>query len=465
MKERILVIDDDVGIVTVLKTLLQREGFDVTTLNDSDKVIAELNRTNYDLVLSDVVMAPIDGMTLLSEMMESHPHLPVIMMTGHATVQTAIQAMKLGAFDYICKPFDIEELIETVHRALPFSQASHTTQDAEAQPTFGNLVGEHPAMHDVYDIVEANAAHPGAIAILGECGTGKTLLAHALHTLGPHADGPFILVNCLDFPDIMLRGEFFGGEAAAPSTTSSSKTMRVVKKGFFESANGGTLVVNEIGCVPLEMQQEFALVFRDKCIYTGMGSIPCDFRLILTTTEDLDEMLERGALCEELYYGLNIIMINVPALREHASDIPLLTKHFLHRYNRGHRRNLCIDMKAMSAIEHYTWPGNARELQSSLERSSNSCDGEVIRLDHLPALVRGCFKRNSSSIFGYSDEFDLRWRSLKQFLRSKEREYMDKVLRASQGDRDRAAEMMGISLEDFNAKYVAAGGDEAGETE
>jgi DNA-binding NtrC family response regulator len=460
MKERILVIDDDVGIVTVLKTLLQREGFEVTALNDCEEAMPELDRQNYDLVLSDVVMAPIDGMTLLAQMADSHPHLPVIMMTGHATVQTAIQTMKLGAFDYICKPFDIEELVATVHRALPFSQAAHTTQDGEAQPTFGNLVGEHPAMHDVYDIVEANADHPGAIAILGECGTGKTLLAYALHTLGPHADGPFLLVNCLDFPDIMLRGEFFGGEAAAPSTTASSKSMRVVKKGFFESAHGGTLVVNEIGCVPLDLQQEFALVCRDQCMYTGMGSIPCDFRLIITTTEDLDDMMARGALCEDLYYGLNIIMVTLPALRERASDIPLLTKHFLHRYNRGHRRDLRIDVKAMSAMEHYTWPGNARELQSSIERSGNSCDGNVIRLDHLPALVRGCFKQNSSSIFGYSDEFDLRWRSLKQFLRSKEREYMDKVLRASQGDRVGAAEMMGVSLEEFNDKYLAAGGDE-----
>jgi DNA-binding NtrC family response regulator len=461
MKEQVLVIDDDVGIVTVLKTLLEREGFDVTTLNDSDKAMPELGRVNYDLVLSDVVMAPIDGMTLLSQIMEEYPQLPVIMMTGHATVQTAIQAMKLGAFDYICKPFDIEELVDTVHRALPFSQAAHTTQDREAQPTFGNLVGEHPAMHDVYDIVEANASHAGAIAVLGESGTGKTLLAHALHIVGPHADGPFILVNCLDFPDILLRGEFFGGEAAAPSRSEANKSLRVVKKGFFESAHGGTLVLNEIGCVPLDLQQEFALVCRDKCIYTGMGSIPVDFRLILTTTEDLDEMMERGALCEELYYGLNIILVTMPPLRERPSDIPLLTKHFLHRYNRGHRRNLCIDMKAMSAMEHYSWPGNARELQSSIDRSGNSCEGEVIRLDHLPALVRGCFKRNSSSIFGYSDEFDLRWRSLKQFLRSKEREYMDKVLRASQGDRVRAAEMMGVSLDEFNEKYVAAGGDQS----
>jgi DNA-binding NtrC family response regulator len=459
MKERILVIDDDVGIVTVLKTLLEREGFDVTTLNDSAKAIDELNASNYDLVLSDVVMAPIDGMTLLSQMMETHPHLPAIMMTGHATVQTAIQAMKLGAFDYICKPFDIEELVATVHRALPFSQAAHAT-DEEALPTFGNLVGEDEAIQEVYDIVEANADHPGTVAILGECGTGKTLLAHAMHILGPHAEGPLVLVNCLDFPEEMLRGEFFGGEAAAPSTNASAKTLRVVKKGFFESADEGTLVINEIGCLPLDLQQEFALVCRDRCIYTGMGSIPCDFRLILTTTEDLDAMFERGALCEELYYGLNIIMITLPPLRERPSDIPLLTKHFLHRYNRGHRRNLCIDMKAMSAIEHYTWPGNARELQSSIERSANYCDGDVIRLDHLPALVRGCFKRNSSSLFGYSDEFDLRWRSLKQFLRSKEREYMDKILRAAQGDRVRAAEMMGVSLDEFNEKYVAAGGDE-----
>ena len=460
MKERVLVIDDDVGIVTVLKTLLEREGFEVTTLNDSGQAMAELAASNYDLVLSDVVMAPVDGMTLLSQMMESQPHLPVIMMTGHATVQTAIQAMKLGAFDYICKPFDIEELVATVHRALPFSQATHAT-DAEAQPTFGNLGGEHDLMQQVYDIVEANADHQGAVAVLGECGTGKTLLSHALHIFGPHADGPFILVNCLDYPDNMLRGEFFGGEAAAPSTSANSKTLRVVKKGYFESANEGTLVVNEIGCLPLDIQQEFALVCRDRCIYTGMGSIPCNFRLIFTTTEDLDAMYERGALCEELYFGLNIIMISMPTLRDRPSDIQLLIRHFLHRYNRGHRCDLRIDMKAMSAMEHYSWPGNARELQSTIERSANRCEGDVIRLDHLPSLVRGCFKRNSSSIFGYSDEFDLRWRSLRQFLRSKEREYMDKVLRAAQGDRVRAAEMMGVSLDEFNEKYVAAGGDSA----
>jgi DNA-binding NtrC family response regulator len=446
----LLVVDDDVGIVAVLKTLLQREGYVVSTADNGNAASAAFAEDPPDIVLMDILMTPRDGISVLEEIRRKTPDVPVIMMTGHASVESAIKAMKLGAFDYICKPFNLDELLSTVQRALSYEQARLGPAEQGLPPTnvhFGNIVGESPKMRHLYDLIEKVQQTDGAILVLGESGTGKQLVARALHDRSSFADGPFVSFNCVEYPERLLSAELFGRPMA---TENPDDTTVYAKKGALQAAQGGTLHIDGISGLTNEHQETLLAELQGRPGTRGRS----DCQLLITDTEPLERKVNRGEFQKDLYYRLNITCIEVPPLRERSEDVSLLVQHFVHASSQRRETPITIDSKALRAMENYSWPGNVRELESAIIRAANiSADG-VIHLPALPAPVRACYKRSTSSIFGYSDEFDLRWWSLKQFLKDKERDYVAQVLKMTEGNRERAAEMLGISVDAFNEKYA-----------
>ena len=455
-KDRILVLDDDPGIITVLKTLLRRQGYEVFTLEHGEHVVRVVDEEDIDLVLTDLVMPGIDGMAVLSMLVNSHPNTPVVMMTGHADVDSAINAMRLGAFDYIGKPFDLEELLAVVRRALPFSNLGGTELSKAVEANMG-MIGESLRMRQLYDLIAEAADMETTFCLLGESGVGKSLVARALHDCGVFRDGPFIEFDCLDIPSVMLHDEFFGVPFSArrePESQVQMERRRVPFVGCLEQAHGGTLYLNEIGCLPHSVQHDLVRVVQSGMFQRDRRTIPAEFRVLISSTEPLERKLARGELLEELYYGLGLATIELPPLRERAGDIALLTQHTMHDLNLNRDKKISIERKAMAALEAYPWPGNVRELVGSIRRAARRAATEDcrIRLEHLPRPVRYCFVRSSQGK-GYSDEYDLRWRSLRKFLRQKEMEFVTHTLRAMDGDRNKAAHAMGISAEQFEEKY------------
>lgn len=453
-KEKILVIDDDVGILTVLKTLLRRQGYEILTQDNGNDVLRVIAEEHVDLILTDLVMPGMDGLAVLGVVVQNNPEIPVIIMTGHAGVESAIDAMRLGAFDYISKPFDMEELLAVVRRALPFSNLDNNDLSRSVDLNHG-MVGESVRMRQLYELIRETQHMEEPLCILGEAGTGKGLVARALHL-----SGPFVEIDCLEAPPNMIYDEFFGMSYSAtrplPDDDAIQK-QRLPVQGCLEKAHGGTLYLNEIGCLPHAVQHDLVRVVQTGILQRDRIGVPTAFRILISSTEPLERKLQRGELLEELYYGLGVATIEVPPLRNRAGDIPLLTQHTLHAFNMDREQRISIDMKSMAALEAYSWPGNVRELVGSIRRAANRAalqDG-CIRLEHLPHPVRNCFVRLEADGKSYSDEYDLRWRSLRKFLREKELEFVRHTLRSVDGDRQQAAASMGISSAEFERKYGA----------
>ena len=450
-KAKVLVVDDEVSIVEVLKALLSREGYDVKTASDGEEALDELRGDKFDLMISDIRMQPMDGITLLRKARELQEHLAVIMITAYATVETAVEAMKNGAFDYVCKPFKIDELILTVQRALSYE---HVLQENETLKEnlrtryhFENIVGDSKAMQKVYAMIEKVARTDSTILIRGESGTGKELVARALHNYSRRNEKPFVAINCAALPETLLESELFGYVKGA--FTGANK----FKKGLFESAEGGTLLLDEIGSIPVDMQQKLLRVLEEREIRPvgGTKTVPVDVRIVAATNEDLEGKIKSGDFREDLYYRLSVIPIELPPLRKRPEDIRLLIKHFLKVIEEQDSRDVEVESKAVRTLENYDWPGNVRELENVINRAATLCDDNKITIQDLPDKIQklaptdggGRKKETSASHRGVS---------LKSFLRSKEREYIQYVLDQCGGDKEKTAKSLGISLATFYRK-------------
>jgi two-component system, NtrC family, response regulator AtoC len=382
----VLIVDDENNIRRVLAAMLKRDGYEVTTAADGEQAVATLHRTPIDVVVTDLVMPRMGGLELLRHCTTAHPDVPVIMITAHGTVDTAVEAMKAGAFDYITKPFEQEELRKVIAKAararvLEGQHVHPPAGDGERPP----LVGQSPSMRAVYDVIARVADSPSTVLITGESGTGKELVAQALHRGSSRRTQPLIKVNCAAIPKDLVESELFGYERGAFTGAVGSKP------GRFELADGGTLFLDEIGEIPIEMQVKLLRALQESEFERvgGIKTLRVDVRLIAATNRNLEALIADGRFREDLFYRLNVVPIALPALRDRREDIPLLIQHFIEKYNRRlGKRVERVDEGALEILSAYAWPGNIRELENVMERSVLFADGPLVTVAQLPETLR-----------------------------------------------------------------------------
>ena len=405
-KKQILVVDDEANLRRVLSAQLARDGYEVHTAEDGEVALAFLKEHHIDLVITDLRMPKVDGMDLLRGALRDDPSRPVVLLTAHGTVDNAVEALKTGAFDYITKPFDQNEVRVVVKKALrtrDLASADATglvagwspgpTRDTSPSIAFNKdgaarfgIIGESPPILDVYAILQRVADTPTTVLITGESGTGKELVARALHENSRRRDKPFIKVNCAAIPKDLMESELFGYERGAFTGAVGSKP------GRFELASGGTLFLDEIGEIPNEMQVKLLRVLQESEFERvgGIRTIHVDVRLVAATNRDLKKEIASGAFREDLFYRLNVVPIALPALRERRGDIPHLCRYFVAKFNARLKKSVeGVDGESMERFNAYGWPGNIRELENVIERAVLFADGSRIRIEDLAEDLRG----------------------------------------------------------------------------
>ncbi|HQR29984.1 MAG TPA: sigma-54 dependent transcriptional regulator [Anaeromyxobacteraceae bacterium] len=382
----VLIVDDETNIRRVLSAMLTRDGYEVTAAADGEQALAAMHRAPIDVVVTDLVMPRMGGLELLKAIGATYPDVPVILITAHGTVDTAVEAMKAGAFDYITKPFDQDDLRTVIGKAvrarvLEGQHVHPPTAEGERPP----LVGQSPSMRAVYDLIARVADSPSTVLITGESGTGKELVAQALHRGSSRRSQPLIKVNCAAIPKDLVESELFGYEKGAFTGAVGSKP------GRFELADGGTLFLDEIGEIPVEMQVKLLRALQESEFERvgGIRTIRVDVRLIAATNRDLEALIAEGRFREDLYYRLNVVPVALPPLRDRREDIPLLVQHFIEKYDRRLGKKVeRVDEAAMEVLTHYAWPGNIRELENVMERSVLFADGPLVTVAQLPETLR-----------------------------------------------------------------------------
>jgi DNA-binding NtrC family response regulator len=384
-RARILIVDDEPDMVDNCARLLGRAGHDCITATDPARALALLESDRPDLLLTDLKMPGMDGMELMRHAHEIDPTLPVIVITGFATIESAVAAVKDGAFDYLPKTFSLDQLRISVDRALRHRELAQENRNlkSQLQSTLGfeNIIGRSPAMMRVFEIVKKAARSEANILVVGESGTGKELVARAIHANSPRAAQPFVPVDCAALPDNLLESELFGHEKG--SFTGALRS----KPGLMELAHRGTLFLDEIAELPMALQSKLLRALQERQIRRvgGTSEITVDARVVSATNRNLREAIAKNEFREELYYRINVITIELPPLRERQGDLLLLAHAFLKRYGQG--RVSAIDDAAMAALEAYPWPGNVRELQNVIERACALADGAAITLRELADYV------------------------------------------------------------------------------
>jgi two-component system, NtrC family, response regulator HydG len=382
---RILIIDDEPDMVDNCARILRRSGHRCLTATDPRRALTLLENERPDLVLTDLKMPEVDGLAVLRRAHEVDPTLPVIVITAFATIESAVAAIKEGAFDYLPKTFSVDQLTIVVDRALRQRRLAQENRNLreQLQTTFGleNVVGRSPAMAQVFELVKKAARSEANILILGESGTGKELIARAVHANSPRAAQAFVPVDCASLPENLLESELFGHEKGAFTGAIRAKP------GLMEVASGGTLFLDEIGDLPVSLQVKLLRALQERQIRRvgGTALLDVDVRVVSATNRHLREAVAAGQFREELYYRVNVIEIPLPPLRERAGDIRLLAHTFLKRYGQG--RVHAFDDETMALLEAYAWPGNVRELQNVLERACALAEGDTITRRDLPHHV------------------------------------------------------------------------------
>jgi two-component system response regulator AtoC len=385
-RPRIVLADDELNLRKVLGAMLAREGYEVLEAPDGQEARALVDQHGSALaaVITDLRMPRLDGMGLLRHVVTDHPDVPVIMITAHGSVDSAVEAVKLGAFDYIEKPFEQSQIQQVVAKAIKTHELDKRSPRAQQPPSGGGrfgLIGRSPVLEHVFAVIEKVADTPSTVLISGESGTGKELIARALHQNSSRQGGPFIKINCAAIPKTLMESELFGYDKGAFTGAVGSKP------GRFELADGGTLFLDEIGEIPVEMQVKLLRVLQESEFERvgGIKTIKVDVRLVTATNRDLQREVGSGAFREDLYYRLNVVPIHLPPLRERKGDIPLLVEHFIARFNERLKKQITgIDDDALARLTAHPWPGNIRELENVLERTILFCEGPRIRASDLP---------------------------------------------------------------------------------
>ncbi len=452
----ILIADDETNLRKVLSAMLRKDGHIPIAVANGEDAIRAMADAPVDVVISDLKMPGMSGLELLSEVKRRQPGVPFILITAHGTVDTAVTALKTGAFDYVTKPFDRAELRTAVQKAVATRErlANRFPDTGDPQGRF-RIIGESPSMREIFNIIEKVADTPSTVLITGESGTGKELVATALHEQSSRASEPFIKVNCAAIPKDLLESEFFGYEQGAFTGAVSSKP------GRFELADGGTLLLDEIAEIPIEMQVKLLRAIQESEFERvgGVRTIKVDVRVIAATNRDLAEEISRGSFREDLYYRLNVVPISLPALRERADDIPLLCEFFLGKYaERLKRPARQVSESALRALRAYEWPGNIRELENVIERAMLFAEGATIELSDLPESFRAQGPVHDVEPVDFAELQDS---SLKDIVRQRtsklERELIQGALEQTGGNVTRAAERLRISRKGLQNKMKELG--------
>jgi len=387
VKPRILVVDDEAPQLEILRLILGSEGYDVVTAASGRGALAALRRQPFDLVLTDLKMPDLSGIALLEEILREQPGTCVVLMTAHGSIDSAVEAMRKGAFDYLTKPVDREVLLLAVSRAVErarlVSENRRLREELRGRFRVENLVGAHGSMQEVFRVVHKVARSNSTVLIYGESGTGKELVARAIHVTSDRRDRPFHAVNVAALPETILEAELFGYEKGAFTGADARRI------GLFEHASGSTLFLDEVGELKRDLQVKLLRTLQEREVLRvgGTEPVPVDVRVIAATNRDLERDVREGRFREDLFYRLNVIPIVLPPLRERRTDIPLLVEHFLAKHGEP-GRSRGIAPEALEALVGYAWPGNVRELESVVERTLLLADGDVVRLDDLPPAVR-----------------------------------------------------------------------------
>jgi DNA-binding NtrC family response regulator len=481
-RARILVADDEPNLRRVLTAMLRRDGHEVVAATDGAEAIELIGPdSEVDVVITDLRMPTVDGMEVLRHAARTAPQVPVIMITAYGSVGQAVEAIKAGAFDYIEKPFEQDQIRTIVdkavkqaiaNRAAPRSNISGAQDPGDAVKGKFGLVGDSPEMHAIFDVIEKVADTPSTVLITGESGTGKELVAKALHETSSRKGGPFIKINCAAIPKTLMESELFGYEKGAFTGATSSKP------GRFELADGGTLFLDEIGEIPVEMQVKLLRAIQESEFERvgGLKTIKVDVRLITATNRDLEQEIQRGNFRDDLYYRLNVVPLQIPPLRRRAGDIPPLVRHIMRKFNERLKKSVGgISDEALAALENHVWPGNIRELENVLERTILFCKGDRIVLSDLPDEIAQAASRSQPiaalpeavDAAGADDELDEPGElgaasgSLKDIVRAEtsrvERELIARALAETGGNVTQAARLLKISRKSLQMKMKELG--------
>ena len=441
---RILIIDDDPAMVAVISDICQERGHQTVAYNSGQKALDNLAAHAPQLVITDLKMDKVGGLEILRECKEVLPQTPVILITAYAKVESALEAMKLGAYDYIAKPFKVDELQLTIQRALDNQSLIRENQSlrraVKEKYRFENIIGTSGRMQEIYNLIAKIADTDSTILIQGESGTGKELVARALHFNSNRQHQPFVAINCSALPENLLESELFGHKKGAFTGAVQDKI------GLFEEAEMGTIFLDEVNSMAVSLQTKLLRVLQERQIRRvgDTKSLPINVRVLAATNESLHDKIKGGNFREDLYYRLAVIPIEMPSLRERAEDVPLLANHFLQKNAaQTGTEPKKIEPKAMEILQQYRWPGNVRELENAIERACALCDDGIIRVTDLPPQAI----RQASAPSGAEQTGGLPLgQTLDEYIREQERRYIEETIKFNGGNREKAAKMLGISM-------------------
>jgi len=446
--ESFLVVDDDPAIGTVLGALLRQEGFASAWADSGEAALAALGARHFDAVLTDIKMPGLDGMGLLDRLSAERPDLPVILLTAHGTVPMAVEAMKRGAADFLLKPFDSEEVLFVLRRALAAS-----VRTVPERPPSKTLVGASSAMREVDELVRRAARGKATVLIRGESGTGKELVARAVHDASPRSQGPFVKLHCAALPEALLESELFGYEKGAFTGAATRKPGRI------ELAHGGTLFLDEIGDISLGVQVKLLRVIQEREFERlgGRETLRVDVRFVAASHRDLESMVGLGQFREDLFYRLNVVPFRLPPLRERSGDVEQLARYFCALHSRANRRfEMTFDTRALQILAAQPWPGNVRQLENFVERLVVLADGPLITAGDIQRELgrESSIVRDETSGINGRGTVDL---SLENQRRKSERETLSAALSRSGNNRTLAARLLGISRRTLYTKLEEHG--------
>lgn len=445
MKSRILVVDDEESIREFLEIMLRKEGYEVTCAEDGQKGLDILKKKSFDLVISDLQMPNMTGIELLRQVHDSYPDLLFMMITAFGTTETAVEAMKLGAYDYITKPFKIDEVRIVIANALRSRNLEvenrNLKKELNKEYSFQSLVGNSEPMHRIYEMIKRVSQTPTNILITGESGTGKEVVAKAIHYNGPLKDKPFVTINCGAIPESLMESEMFGHKKGSFTGAIADKA------GLFEVADGGTLFLDEVGELPVSIQVKLLRAIQERVIRRvgGTEDAKIEVRIMAATNRDLEDMVKKGTFRQDLFYRLNVINIKTPPLRERPEDVALLANHFLKKYNERLVKSIGgISAEAMEMLKKYDYPGNVRELENIIERTVALEGGATILPESLPPFVNtpsGRKLASSHEIQITEDGLDL-----DKIVGQIEKELLIKAIHAAGGVKKKAAKLLNITF-------------------
>ncbi|MFN3696491.1 MAG: sigma-54-dependent transcriptional regulator [Pseudobdellovibrio sp.] len=445
MKSRILVVDDEESIREFLEIMLKKEGYEVTTAEDGAKAKDILTKKSFDMVISDLQMPNMTGIELLRHVKENYPDLVFMMITAFGTTETAVEAMKLGAYDYLTKPFKIDEVRLNISNALRSknleTEVRVLKKELVKEYSFQNMIGNSEAMHQVFNLIQRVSQAPTNVLITGESGTGKEVIAKAIHYNGPLKDKPFVTVNCGAIPENLMESEMFGHKKGSFTGAIADKA------GLFEVADGGTLFLDEVGELPMSIQVKLLRAIQERIIRRvgATEDMKVEVRIIAATNRNLEDMVSKNTFRQDLFYRLNVINIKSPPLRDRSEDIPLLANHFLKKYNDKLGKQIAsISVEAMDILKKYNYPGNVRELENMIERTVALEAGSTILPESLPPMVNTSTGRKMAS----SNEIEIgdEGLDLDKVIGQIEKELLIKAIHASNGVKKKAAKLLKISF-------------------